>query len=337
VQSTTKPLAAIDVGANTIHLVVGRVTHDGTDIDYIDDELELVRLGADVSATGAIGPERMDRALVTIRNQVATANTHHVEAILGIGTEGVRAATNGREFLEKVRAETGLKIDLVTGDQEAALTFWGGTSGLKPSLSRRAVLDLGGGSMELVVGVTSQVLWRNSLALGSGSMYNRYVRSDTGTALELHAIESCVHEALSPLNPPLPVKEVIVCGGTATTLAWLTGRVLQDVHPSARPQDGQGISGNGIRRTRYLTRERLEWLRALILASSSAELSRRYEIEVGRAQILGSGVAILIATMEQLAADTLHVRKRGIREGALLAYAHLGEQWLDNARDGAGW
>jgi len=336
VHSATKPLAAIDIGANTIHLVVVRISHDGTDIDYVDDELELVRLGADVSATGAIGAERMERALLTIRNQVATANTHHVAAILAIGTEGVRAATNSREFLDKVRAETGVEVELVTGDQEAALTFWGGTSGLKPSLSRRAVLDLGGGSLELVVGVNTRVLWRRSLALGSGSMYNRYVRSDPSTPSELHAIERGVHDALSPLNPPLPVKEVIVCGGTATTLAWLAGKVLQDVHPASRSPDGK-ITVNGMRRTRYLTRERLEWLRALILACSSAELSRRYDIEPGRAQLLASGVAILIATMEQLDADTLHIRKRGIREGALLAFTHVGEDWLDNAAQGTGW
>ena len=167
-------------------------------------------------------------------------------------------------------------------------------------------------------------------------MYNRYVRSDPGTAEELHAIECGVHEALSPLNPPLPVKEVIVCGGTATTLAWLAGRVLQAVYPSTRPQDGRG-SGNGTRRTRYLTRERLEWLRALIQAQSAADLSRRYQIELGRAQLLGSGVAILVAAMGQLGTDTLRVRKRGIREGALLTYAHTGERWLEHARSGTGW
>jgi exopolyphosphatase/guanosine-5'-triphosphate,3'-diphosphate pyrophosphatase len=278
----------------------------------------------------------MERALLTIRNQVATANAHHVAAILGIGTEGVRAATNGRELLDRVRAETGVEVELVTGNQEAALTFWGGTSGLKPSLSQRAVLDLGGGSLELVVGVSTRVLWRRSLPLGSGSMYNRYVRSDPSTAPELHAIERGVHDALSPLHPPLPVKEVIVAGGTATTLAWLAGKVLQGVRPTPRSPDGK-IAVNGMRRTRYLTRERLEWLRALILACSSAELSRRYDIEIGRAQLLASGVAILIATMEELGADTLHIRKRGIREGALLAFTHLGEDWLDNAAHGTGW
>jgi exopolyphosphatase/pppGpp-phosphohydrolase len=129
---------------------------------------------------------------------------------------------------------------------------------------------------------------------------------------------------------------VIVCGGTATTLAWLAGKVLHDIHATSRPQDGK-VTANSIRRTRFLTRERLEWLRALIQAYSSVELSRRYEIEQGRAQLLASGVAILIATMEQLDADTLHIRKRGIREGALLAYTHVGDSWLDIARDGTGW
>ena len=93
---TGRPLAALDVGANTIHLVIARVSRDGRDLDYIDDELDLVRLGADAAAGRPIGPERMERALSTIRNQVAKAHSHHVETILGIGTEGVRAAENGR-------------------------------------------------------------------------------------------------------------------------------------------------------------------------------------------------------------------------------------------------
>ncbi len=333
----SKPLAAIDIGANTVHLVVARISRDGTDLDYVDDELDLVRLGADVNSSGAIGPERMERALAAIRRQVATARVHQVETILGIGTEGVRAASNGGELMKRVLEETGVVIEPVTGEQEAALTYWGGTSGLKPTSQRRAVLDLGGGSLELVAGVGSQIQWRTSLPLGSGSMHDRYAPSDPNTDEELEAVSSTVLQALTSRSLPLPVKELIASGGTATTLAWLAGRVLQKIsRVRQRDQEGETPSGRR-RRINTLTRERMEWLRALIQAQPAANLAARYKVEPSRAQLLGAGVAILTAAMEQLDSDTIRVRKRGIREGALLAYAHTGERWLEHATSGAGW
>jgi exopolyphosphatase/guanosine-5'-triphosphate,3'-diphosphate pyrophosphatase len=315
--------------------VVARITHDGTEVDYIADELELVRLGADVGAEGRIGPVRMERAIAAIRSQIETAHAHHAETILGIATEGVRAAANGSELLQRVWAETGLCIQLVTGEQEAALTYWGGTSGLRAISGRRAVLDLGGGSLELVVGSNRRIDWRTSLALGTGALHSRHAVSDPMTIQELARVERSVGEAFARLAPPLPVKEVVVCGGTATTLAALAGRVLQNVHPTAHPRDT--ITPDGARRIRYLTRERMAWLQALIQAQSSADLARRYQIDPDRAALLGTGAAILMAAMEELGAESLRIRKRGIREGVLLAYAHLGEHWLEYAGQGRGW
>ena len=232
--------------------------------------------------------------------------------------------------------DTGVTIELVTGDQEAALTYWGATSGLKQILERRAVLDLGGGSLELVAGVGSHIEWRTSLPLGSGAMHDRYAASDPNTNEELDAIKVEVRRAVSAVHPPIPVREVIVSGGTATTLAWLASKVLEGAEEVMRSREGEEASG-GTRRVNTLTRERMEWLRALIQAQSASDLARRYQIELGRAELLGAGAAILIAVMEQLGAATLRVRKRGIREGALLAYAHTGDRWLEVARSGAGW
>ena len=166
---TLAPLAAIDVGSNTIDLTVARPTPDGADLEYIADELELVRLGADVSRSGTIGVERMARAIEVVQHQAEVARTGGAERILGIATEGVRAASNGQELLERVRDETGVALELISGDQESAFTYWGATSGLKDCSARRAVLDLGGGSIEIVLGVGNAVQWRTSLPLGSGA------------------------------------------------------------------------------------------------------------------------------------------------------------------------
>ena len=138
------PFAAVDVGSNTIHLVVARPTEDGLDLITLADELDLTRLGADVSATGAIGPERAARAIAVLRAQAARAQSLGAQELLAIATEGVRAAANADDFLEQVREETGITLRVVTGDQEAALTYWGATSGLPTTAHERlAVLDCG--------------------------------------------------------------------------------------------------------------------------------------------------------------------------------------------------
>ena len=136
------PLAAVDVGSNTIHLVVAHPMEDGSDLITLADELDLTRLGEDVSATGAIGPERTARAISILREYAAKAQSLGAQKLLAIATESLRSATNADDFLAQVRTDTGIELQVITGEQEAALTYWGATSGLPATAERRAVLDL---------------------------------------------------------------------------------------------------------------------------------------------------------------------------------------------------
>lgn len=316
------PLAAIDVGSNTVHLVVARPTEDGRDLEYLADALELVRLGADVSQTGAIGPERQARAVATIAAQAAVAHGHAAERILGLATEGVRAATNGADFIERVRMETGVTLEVVTGDQEAALTYWGATSGLAQDAPRRAVLDLGGGSLEIVVGEGAHVRWRVSLPLGSGALHDLYAPADPAEADQLAHVAHHVAKALSALHPPLPVAEALVAGGTATTLVRLATAAL--------PAEVATLGGDDI-----LTAHLLGAAVALLSELPASEVARRYGVDLVRARLLAAGATILLGAMEQLHVPRLRVRGRGIREGALLAYARHGAKWLEAAERGS--
>lgn len=344
VVTSLQPLAAIDVGSNTIHLTVARPTADGYDLEYLADELELVRLGTDVSASGAIGPERMQRASSAIQRQAVVARQQGATPVLGIATEGVRVARNGMEFIEQIRAETGVALEVVSGDQEAALTYWGATSGLDGTSesggvsAKRAVLDLGGGSMEIVVGEGSRVDWRVSLPLGSGVAHDRFAPSDPPSAEELARAHDAVREALEALDPPLPVTQLIACGGTATTLAYLGAKAFPPTDAAELAPSGNGVAngGNGAL-LRELTHERLTQLLDLLRVMNAGQITETYRIEEARARLLGAGSVVLLATMERLGVDSLRVRKRGIREGALLAYTHVGARWLELATSGAGW
>lgn len=326
-------LAAIDAGSNTIHLVVAEIGPDGHDIRTLGDELELVRLGADVSASGAIGAERAVRAIATIRAQAEQARTLGASTVLGIATEGVRAAANADEFLRRVEAETGVRLELVTGEQEAALTYWGVISGVEASNERRTVLDLGGGSLEIVAGKGSAITWRVSLPLGSGAIHDRYAPADPPVASELETARRVVAETLHPLDLAFPVDEALACGGTATTLAALAAWALTEANGTGGNGAGNGKGGF----IQVLTQAGLGALLELLQSLPAVEVSRRYRVDEVRARLLGAGTVVLLATMDWLGVDALRVSRRGIREGALLAYLHTGERWLEAAALGEGW
>ncbi|HKB49790.1 MAG TPA: hypothetical protein VKC57_18925 [Ktedonobacterales bacterium] len=327
--NTPAPLAAMDVGSNTVHLVVARVGARGS-LKVLDDRQEMVRLGADISALGYIGEERMARCVLAVRAQAERARELGASAVLGIATEGVRAAANGAALIERVRAETGVTLHLVTGAQEAALTYWGATSGLRHSGGRRGVLDLGGGSLEIVVGQGTRILWRTSLPLGSGTIHDRYAPSDPASAQELDAARAAVDALLVPLDPPQTDEHAVACGGTATTLALLEGQ-LRQTHPRAR----LAATHRALRAT--LSADELEQLMKLAQAVPAQEISARFAVDPARAPLLGAGSVVLHEAMRCLGTDALIISSRGVREGALLAYVRAGDGWLEAATRGVGW
>ncbi len=117
--------AAIDIGSNTVHIVVARYTPDSLDI--LEDQQEMVRIGESVTTTGAISPQKRDCAISVLRQYKALADQHCAQPVLVVATEAIRQATNSDEFLSDVLRETGLEVHLIEGDTEATLTFYGAT------------------------------------------------------------------------------------------------------------------------------------------------------------------------------------------------------------------
>jgi exopolyphosphatase/pppGpp-phosphohydrolase len=319
-------------------MVVVRVAENGSDLMTLADELDMTRLGADVTATGSIGPERAQRAIDVLRAQAARAQSLGASELLVIATEGVRAAANANAFLEQVRRETGITIHLISGDQEAALTYWGATSGLPATDERRAVLDLGGGSMEVVIGTGHRILWRAALPLGSGAMHDKYAPSDPPRPDELDAVRKKTTDQLGGFSMPLPVARVIACGGTATTLVALAAAALHIPEPEelAAP-DQMPPTATSDARLGQLTRDQMAALAALLSKTPAAQLTGRYGIADARARLLGAGEAVLRAAVEHLGADALAISRRGVREGTILARLHAGDGWLEAATAGTGW
>src|SRR5579872_3227607 len=117
--------AAIDIGSNTIHLVVARCKPD--DLEILEDQVEMVRIGESVTANGEISAQKLKDSLATLRAYKALAKQHKAKRVLVVATEAIRKASNSADFLEQVQRKTGLQVNIISGTTEATLTFYGAT------------------------------------------------------------------------------------------------------------------------------------------------------------------------------------------------------------------
>lgn len=306
--------AAIDVGSNTIHLVVARTTPH--DLDMLADEVELVRIGESVTASGEISQEKMQSALVLLQHYKAVAEQHQAEHVLVVATEAIRKARNSDTFIEAVKRETGLQIEIVTGDVEATLTFYGATNEVAHRLETPAllaVMDLGGGSTEVVLAENMRICWQNSLPVGSGWLHDRYLPTDPPTSSELSAAQTLLANVVQDIQLERQPDLLIVTGGSANSLLYLARQAFL-------------LDQTGDR----LTYEQLLRCEGLLCALPAQEVAHRFGQEEGRARILPAGALIIRQMMQHLNVQEIMVSPHGIREGTLLAYARYGECWLDS-------
>ncbi len=312
-------LAAIDIGSNTIHIVVARCKPD--DLDIIEDQVELVRIGESVTATGAISPEKRDAAIAVLRQYRALAEQHSAEQIFTVATEAIRKASNSEEFLEEIKGETGLEVHLISGNAEATLSFYGATYEENKQtgvVARIAVMDLGGGSTELVTARNMHITWRTSLPIGSGWLHDRYLPGDPPTPDDLSVARTFLRTYLQGIRiKPQPPK-LIVTGGSANSLL-LVARQAFRLDPSSN----------------RLTYDNLMRCEGLMSAFPAEEISLRYRQPIGRARILPAGALIIREVMSRLNLHEISVSPHGIREGVLLAYARYGESWLERVNEEA--
>ena len=351
--------AAIDIGSNTVHLVVARCVPD--DLAILVDEEEVLRIGESVNATGAISEQKCNATIRTLSHYKALAQQHSAEQILVVATEAIRKATNSEEFLACIKENTGLEVQIIDGDVEAALTFYGATYELgheKNPPARLAVMDLGGGSMELVVAQDMQMRWHTSLPIGSGWLHDRYLPSDPPTLDELDVARTFLQSYFQGLRikPRPPV--LVATGGSANSLLFLARKAfsLLQYPQTDRRTDEQlaSLPRAGRRGTfyqhlpnrssdvapgesaTYLSRDDLVRCEGLLCALPADEVSRRFEQSVKRTRILPAGLLIVRALVDRLRLDGIRVSPHGIREGALLAYARYGDAWLEQVKQNAG-
>lgn len=303
--------AAIDVGSNTIHVVVARCFP--TTLEILADELALVRIGESVTASGEISPAKVEAALATLKEYQELARHYQAERVLVVATEAIRQARNQAEFLQRVKHETGLDVELISGTAEAALTFFGATYEAEWQ-SQMGVMDLGGGSTELVFAWDMHISWRTSLPIGSGWLHDHYLAANPPSSAEIKAARSFLKTYFRKQRLHGETPALIVTGGSANSLLYLARQALH--HPAESTR---------------LSHEDLARCQSLLSALQAEDVARLYHQPLARAQVLLAGTLIIRNVMRRLRLEEITVSQHGIREGMLLAYARYGENWLAEA------
>jgi exopolyphosphatase/pppGpp-phosphohydrolase len=290
-------VAAIDIGSNSIKMTVGRCDDHGQ-LEQFDWASEVVRLGHGLDASGRLDPERIEAAVGTMARFAERAKTLGAMCICAVATEAVRAAANGAELIDRVRAETSVDVRVIAGDEEARLTFLGlaATSDVSGLL---VVADVGGASTEVIVAANGVMRGAESLPLGSGRLTDRLVTTDPPTAGELAA---CEREAGTILDAGGALAELSDDGEIRLAILGGTGEYLARLVP-----DGAAIDEDALRE-----------VLARLTELPAAEVAILIEAPEARARVLPAGIAIVAALALRVSPVRMEVARSGIRAGLLL-------------------
>lgn len=310
-QETANPdsktrLAAIDIGTNTIRLIIVEVNEDGT-YRVLDEEREPARLGHGLYDTGKLGEGRMDRAVVALGRMKAIAEGKNASEIRAIATAAVREATNGRSFRRRVQRELGLRINIISSRKEARLAFLSVTRQFSLDGRPVAMVDIGGGSVELVLAAGTVIDQIYSLPLGAVRLTERYVGSGPLSAKKWKKLRKAIDREINKQvgKPPFKAQTMIGSGGTFSTLAAII----------KNQREGKEGSVQGYALTRGEVDALVDRLREMPL-----EARRRIPgLNPDRADIIVAGAASVARLAKRLGCKEIRVNEGGVREGLLLS------------------
>jgi exopolyphosphatase/guanosine-5'-triphosphate,3'-diphosphate pyrophosphatase len=243
-------LAAIDVGSNSLHLIIADVTRDGQ-IEVVDRVKEMVRLGRRSFSTGHLTDDAMEMAVRTLANFRRLADLRQVGKMRAVATSAVREARNRVGFIERIRRETGIEVEIISGHDEARLIYDAARHALGLEGGPHLLVDVGGGSVELVLVKDARPLWMKSVKLGAARLTERFLLDDPPTTAQRRRLHEHLEEQIrEPLREARKagVERAIGTSGTINTLVAMArgarGEDLGRLHgASASAAEVAAISG----------------------------------------------------------------------------------------------
>ncbi|HYT48239.1 MAG TPA: exopolyphosphatase [Burkholderiales bacterium] len=291
-------LAAVDLGSNSFHLQIGRVV-DGQ-IYPLDAVREVIRLGAGLTAEKRIDRATQAAALEALAKFAERLRGFPRQAVRAVGTNALRVAKNSPQFLREARAVLGFPIEVISGREEARLIYLGVAHALPAAAHRRLVLDIGGGSTELIIGTGFEPQLTESLYMGCVSFSLKYFPDGKIDKPRMKAAELAARQELAGM-----VGTYRAAGWDEAVGSSGTARALENILRE------NGFAQEG------LTREGLERLRSLLVKHEEADAERIAGLRPNRAPVLPGGLAIMSAALDELGIEAMKVSDGALRHGVL--------------------
>jgi exopolyphosphatase/guanosine-5'-triphosphate,3'-diphosphate pyrophosphatase len=306
--STTR-VAAIDCGTNSLRLLVADVdTEAGTLVD-LHRQMEIVRLGEGVDRTGRLSDEALARTFAVCDRYAETLSALEAEHVRFVATSASRDAENRDVFVSGVLARIGVEPEVVSGDEEARLSFTGATRGLTGAEPPYLVIDIGGGSTEFVLGTTEPVA-ALSVDVGCVRLTERHFTSDPPSRGQIDDVIADADAAISRAAEVVPLEEARTLVGLAGSVTTLTAVVLGQTNYDASAIHGMRVSAATV----------AEWSDRL-LAMTHDERSRISVIHPGRVDVLNAGVLVLRRILERTGLPEVLVSEHDILDGIAFSIA----------------
>jgi exopolyphosphatase/guanosine-5'-triphosphate,3'-diphosphate pyrophosphatase len=305
-------VAVVDIGTNSTRLLIADVTAAANDVQVLVRRSNVTRLGHGVDATGALSPDACQRVFATLKQYRADIDAHHCQANIAVLTSAVRDAANGEQFAARVRHDYDLDARVLSGEQEAQLTFLGAMAGRPPATEPTVVIDIGGGSTEFVVGVGRTAGFHVSLHAGVVRMSERHIHTDPPDPHELQQLAQDVRATFLdglPADERAPVARAIAVAGTATSAA--------SIDQELDPYDPQRVHGY------KLTLATVELLLARLADMDENARRRVVGLHPDRAPTIVAGMILLAEAMRAFELEHVLVSEHDILYGGALSLARV--------------
>jgi exopolyphosphatase/guanosine-5'-triphosphate,3'-diphosphate pyrophosphatase len=295
--------ASIDIGTNSVLLLVAERGADGR-FSAVLERAEITRLGRGVDKSRTLAAEAIEDTLRVLESYTAEARTLGAQAIAATATSAARDASNGADFLRAVDERTGVKVEIISGEEEARLSFASAWADFR-SEGPLVVLDIGGGSTEFIYGdIAGEVSFRRSFDVGSVRLTERWITSDPPSAEDRAKITAHLDQTFALLPDPPVGAHLVGVAGTVTTICAVARAI--------DPYDPAQVHGARLKATEISAT--LDRLCAMPLAERRALPG----LQPKRADVIPAGALILEAAARRLGANEVRVSDRGLRWGLLV-------------------
>jgi exopolyphosphatase/guanosine-5'-triphosphate,3'-diphosphate pyrophosphatase len=316
-------IAAIDIGTNSLHIVIVRIEPTLPAFTMIAREKETVRLGDRNLETGELKPEVIRKAIACLGRFQKLAKSLEAESIIAVATSAVREAPNGQDFLQNIESEIGLSVDLISGQEEARRIYLGVLSGMEFNHEPHIIIDIGGGSTELILGDSQDPRSLTSTKVGAVRLTGELINTDPISSSEFQylqayakgMLERSVEDVLFKLKPGESPK-LVGTSGTIETLATINAKEKMGVVPSTL--NGYQFSLQDLRT--WVTRLR---------RMTNVERASIPGMPEKRSEVILAGAVILQEAMTLLDVDSVSLCERSLREGVIVDWM-LTHGFIDN-------